>query len=242
MPESIQNKIKVLIIDDDIKYCRLVSSYLSSFGYEVNAIHNGPEGVLAAINGLWQAIMLDVMLPNLNGFEVLKKIRERSEIPILMLTALGEESDRIVGLELGADDYLPKTASPRELLARLRALLRRTSRSLSNPSGLSTKELIVGPLSINASTRLASLNSELLSLTPVEFDLLLFLAQSQGRVCSREDMINEIRDRNYDVSDRSIDVHISALRRKLKDNPKNPRFIHTIRTAGYRLTYMEVEQ
>ena len=159
-----------------------------------------------------------------------------------MLTALGDESDRIVGLELGADYYLPKTSSPRELLARLRSVLRRTARTEKETHNSLPPDLTIGRLSINMGARQVILDRELLALTPVEFDLLTVLAQFCGRVRSREELINEIRDRNYDVFDRSIDVHISALRRKLHDDPKSPQFIHTVRSAGYMLAQQGEKQ
>ncbi len=222
---------RLLLVDDDQKYCRLISDYLSRYGYEVTAVHDGQSGLQLSVGHGFDAIILDVMLPGLDGYAVLKKLREQSQIPVLMLTALGDETDRIVGLEIGADDYLPKTFSPRELLARLRAVLRRTKAvEQSNKT-----EIIVGPLTIDLLARRANLGDELLTLTPVEFDLLVVLAQAKGRVQTREHLLNEIRERNYDIFDRTIDVHISALRRKLQDDPKNPRFIRTVRAAGYML-------
>lgn len=222
---------RLLLVDDDQKYCRLISDYLSRYGYEVTAVHDGQSGLQLSVDHGFDAIILDVMLPGLDGYAVLKKLREQSQIPVLMLTALGDETDRIVGLEIGADDYLPKTFSPRELLARLRAVLRRTKAvEQSNKT-----EITVGPLTIDLLARRANLGDELLTLTPVEFDLLVVLAQAKGRVQTREHLLNEIRERNYDIFDRTIDVHISALRRKLQDDPKNPRFIRTVRAAGYML-------
>ncbi|MDQ5935288.1 MAG: two-component system, OmpR family, response regulator RstA [Cyanobacteriota bacterium erpe_2018_sw_21hr_WHONDRS-SW48-000092_B_bin.40] len=222
---------RLLLVDDDQKYCRLISDYLSRYGYEVTAVHDGQSGLQLSVGHGFDAIILDVMLPGLDGYAVLKKLREQSQIPVLMLTALGDETDRIVGLEIGADDYLPKTFSPRELLARLRAVLRRTKAvEQSNKT-----EITVGPLAIDLLARRANLGDELLTLTPVEFDLLVVLAQAKGRVQTREHLLNEIRERNYDIFDRTIDVHISALRRKLQDDPKNPRFIRTVRAAGYML-------
>jgi DNA-binding response OmpR family regulator len=175
------------------------------------------------------------MMPGMDGFEVLKQLRRTSTVPVLMLTARGEEADRIVGLELGADDYLPKTFSTRELLARLRAVIRRTAATASTASAEPPppKEIVVGPLRVMPESRTALLNEQPLTLTPVEFDLLASLARARGRVKSREQLLDEIRERNYDVFDRSIDVHISALRRKLGDDPKEPRFIRTVRSAGY---------
>jgi DNA-binding response OmpR family regulator len=150
-----------------------------------------------------------------------------------MLTARGEEADRIVGLELGADDYLPKTFSSRELLARLRAVTRRSSRIPQTPQA--DAPIQIGPLTVHPDSRSATLEQHPLTLTPVEFDLLLSLSRAVGRVRTREALLEEIRERNYEVFDRSIDVHISALRRKLGDDPKNPRFIRTVRSAGYSL-------
>jgi len=222
---------RLLLVDDDQKYCRLISDYLSRYGYEVTAVHDGQSGLQLSNGHGFDAIILDVMLPGLDGYAVLKKLREQSQIPVLMLTALGDETDRIVGLEIGADDYLPKTFSPRELLARLRAVLRRTKAAEQN----NKTEITVGPLVIDLLARRANLGDELLALTPVEFDLLVVLAQAKGRVQTREHLLNEIRERNYDIFDRTIDVHISALRRKLQDDPKNPRFIRTVRAAGYML-------
>jgi DNA-binding response OmpR family regulator len=226
---NVPSGLRVLFVDDDIKFCRLTSSYLTKHGYEVTLVHEGNAALQQAATASWDAIILDVMLPGIDGYEVLRRIRERSEVPVLMLTALGdEETDRIVGLEIGADDYLPKTFSPRELLARLKAVVRRSVRTQST-----NHEQVLGSLTINPSARLAHLDNELLPLTSVEFDLLLVLVQAKGRIKTREQLLSEIRDRNFDISDRSIDVHISGLRRKLQDDPKNPRFIRTVRSAGY---------
>lgn len=234
-PETeVSPKLKILIIDDDRKLCRLIRDYLSLMGYVVEAVHTGPEGVMRAAEGSWQAVILDLMLPGMDGFEVLKRIRAVSDVPVLMLTARGDEVDRIVGLEMGADDYLSKTFSTRELLARLRAVARRSERgrvtaTAANP----VEEWVVGTIRVRPESRTAIMGDRLLVLTPVEFDLLVSLARAKGRVKSREALLDEIRDRNYDVFDRSIDVHISALRKKLNDDPKNPKFIRTLRSAGY---------
>jgi DNA-binding response OmpR family regulator len=226
---------RLLIIDDDRKLCRLIREYLEPMGYQVITAHTGPEGLEAAAAGNFHAVILDVMLPGLDGFEVLKGIRRKSNVPVLMLTARGEEPDRIVGLEIGADDYLPKTFSPRELLARLRAVTRRSTLTAAGAEPADATELVVGPIRVNTGSRTALLKDAPLDLTPVEFDLLASLVRSRGRVKSREQLLDEIRDRNYDVFDRSIDVHISALRKKLGDDPKSPRFIKTVRAAGYML-------
>src|SRR5689334_13508006 len=172
------------------------------------------------------------MLPGLDGFEVLKRIRQHSSIPVLMLTGRGEETDRIVGLEVGADDYLPKTFSPRELLARLRAVLRRSTATAAVAESIELP-VEVGSLFIDPGPRVAKLEGRILTLTPVEFDLLISLARACGRVKTREQLLHEASEREYEVFDRSIDVHISSLRRKLGDDSKNPRWIQTVRAAGY---------
>ena len=244
-PSPSPGRIAILMIDDDRKLCRLVADYLGPLGFDVTPEHDGAEGVRRATapDAPWQAVILDVMLPGLDGFEILRRIRRVGDLPVLMLTARGDETDRIVGLEVGADDYLPKTFSPRELLARLRAVLRRTAAHPSPASAASGNssapaallEYVIGPLRVRPEARLALLNDQPLSLTPVEFDLLTTLARAAGRVRSREALLDEIRDRHYDVFDRSIDVHISALRKKLGDDARQPRFIRTLRSAGYML-------
>ena len=225
--------MKLLVIDDDRELGELIRDYLAPLGYETLIEHDGPAGVGRALGGeRFHAVILDVMLPGgLDGFEVLRRIRQQSDVPVLMLTARGEETDRIVGLELGADDYLPKTFSSRELLARLRAVTRR--RVATADGGGETGEIVVGPLRLHPAARTAVLDDAPLTLTPVEFDLLAALARGVGRVRSRERLLEEIREREYEVFDRSIDVHISTLRRKLGDNPKEPSFIRTVRAAGY---------
>ena len=229
------SRSRVLVIDDDKKLCRLIADYLSPMGYDVSAVHSGPDGAEMAAADPWDAVILDVMLPGMDGFEVLKRIRRRSDVPVLMLTARGDEADRIVGLEIGADDYLPKTFSTRELLARLRAVMRRTTRATAQGGPEAAPELVVGRLRVNTGSHIALLSDQPLELTPVEFDLLASLARARGRVKSREQLLEEIRDRNFDVFDRSIDVHISALRKKLGDDPKEPQFIRTVRAVGYML-------
>ncbi len=225
---------RLLVIDDDRKLCRLIADYLDPLGYDVTAVHTGPEGVERATAEPWHALILDLMLPGLDGFEVLKQIRRTSDVPVLMLTARGDEADRIVGLEIGADDYLPKTFSTRELLARLRAVTRRTARAPASEKD-SDAEVVVANLRIHPGARTAALGDQPLVLTPVEFELLLSLARAKGRVKTRDHLLEEIRDRDYEVFDRSIDVHISALRKKLGDDPKTPHFIRTVRAAGYML-------
>ena len=225
-------KCRLLVVDDDQKLCRLLKGYLEPMGYEVELAYSGPDGLAKALAGHFQAIILDVMLPGLDGFEVLKRLRQQSDVPVLMLTARGEEADRIVGLEIGAADYLPKTFSTRELLARLRAVTRRAARPVSQGPGVEPP-IVVGDLCLNPAARTAALGSRELVLTPVEYDLLASLARAKGRVKTREQLLDEIAGRDYAVYDRSIDVHISALRKKLGDDLKSPRFIKTVRAVGY---------
>lgn len=234
-PASFQDGlIHVLVIDDDRKLAGLIRDYLTPLGYAVELVHTGPEGAERGLAAPWHAIILDLMLPGCDGFEVLKRIRAKSSVPILMLTARGEEADRIVGLEIGADDYLPKTFSTRELLARLRAVTRRsTIAQTAAPAEAPIKELVVGTVRLNLDARVATQNDQVLVLTPVEFDILTALMKSRGRIKSREALIENLRDREYEVFDRSVDVHIAALRKKLGDDAHQPRYIRTVRSAGY---------
>lgn len=230
-------RTRLLMIDDDLKLCRLVKDYLEPLGYEVESAHTGPHGLEKVTSGEYHAVILDVMLPGMDGFEVLRQIRRTSTVPVLMLTALGDESDRIVGLEIGADDYLPKTFSTRELLARLRAVTRRSAMTAQQAQALSATEIVVKDLHINPEARTAVLGGQPLNLTTLEFDLLLSLAGAADRVLSREQLLDDISGRDYEVFDRSIDVHISLLRRKLGDDPKTPKFIRTVRSVGYMLIH-----
>ncbi|HXE13485.1 MAG TPA: response regulator transcription factor [Bryobacteraceae bacterium] len=230
--EAANGRTRILIVDDDTKLCRLVRDYLEPVGYDVSIANSGPAGIAAAQKEAFAAVILDVMLPGTDGFSVLRAIRAESHVPVLMLTGRGEEPDRVMGLELGADDYLPKTFSTRELLARLRAVIRRSiiTGVLNKPE---PGAVAVGDLLIDDQARTADLDGEKLQLTAVEFDLLLSLAKAAGRVKTREQLLLEVADRDFDVFDRSIDVHISSLRKKLRDDAKSPRFIVTIRSAGY---------
>ena len=254
--------MKVLVIDDDRELCELIRDYLAPLGYEVTLVHDGPGGAGRVLAERFDAVILDVMLPGADGFEVLHRIRRVSDVPVLMLTARGEETDRIVGLEMGADDYLPKTFSSRELLARLRAVMRRTAAvnpaagggaapaktapaaggvSPVRPPEKAEPEIVVGPLRIDPGARSVTLEGTALKLTALEFDILESLARARGRVRTREHLIETLGERMYDGLDRSIDVHIWSLRRKLGDDPKNPRFIRTVRAVGYLLINPEAE-
>jgi len=242
--EKISTNTRILIVDDDEKLCRLVTDYLSPMGYEVTSAHDGIKGLKILNNGDFNAVILDVMMPKMDGFEMLKQLRKQSDIPVLMLTARGDETDRIVGLEMGADDYLPKTFSSRELLARLRAVTRRY-RPLKNKAAESQDPdniLEMGELTIHLEARTAFLSKKPLNLTPLEYDLLITLAKSPARVLSRDQLLDAVAGRNYEVFDRSVDVHISSLRRKLGEAPRNPKFIQTVRTVGYMFNPPEVTQ
>ena len=225
-------KPRLLIVDDDRKLAGLMRDYLAPMGYEVELRHNGTDGLAEALAGSYEAVILDVMMPGMDGFAVLRELRKQSDVPVLMLTALGEEADRIVGLEIGADDYLPKTFSSRELLARLRAVTRRTRLRAADEA---PREHVAGTLRLCEEIHTAVLDDRPLDLTTLEFAILASLLKLRGRVKSRERLIKEVSERRFDVFDRSIDVHVSSLRRKLGDDAKNPRFIHTIRGVGYSL-------
>lgn len=229
---EIRGTRRLLVVDDDRKLAALMRDYLTPMGYEVEMRHNGPDGLEEALAGGYEAVILDVMMPGMDGFAVLRELRKKSDVPVLMLTALGEEADRIVGLELGADDYLPKTFSSRELLARLRAVTRR-SRILTETDA--PRELRAGTLRLCEDTHAVVLGDVVLDLTSLEFSILAALLKSKGRVKTRERLIEEVSERRFDVFDRSIDVHVSSLRKKLGDDAKNPRFIRTIRGIGYSL-------
>jgi DNA-binding response OmpR family regulator len=228
------DRLGVLVVDDDRFLCQLLRDYLTLHSYEVLFAHTGPDGVALALSSELDAVILDVMLPGMDGFEVLRRIRGRSDVPVLMLTARGDEPDRISGLNKGADDYLPKTFSHKELLARLNAVIRRSS------SARPKESYAAGDLVVDTARRIARLGDSRLDLTPVEFDILLALMRADGRVLSREQLLQEASKRGFDVSERSVDVHISSLRRKLRDGPKGgstpPGYIETVRNIGYRLS------
>lgn len=232
----------MLLVDDDRKFCRLVRDYLNPMGFDVTVAHNGIEGLEKVVSESFHAVILDIMMPGEDGFGVLRKIREASTVPVLMLTALGEEADRIVGLEMGADDYVPKTFSTRELLARLRAVIRchanaEIARSQFSAEGL----LTVGGIKINLQSRTAAMDGTELNLTAFEFDLLAALVRFVGCVLTRDQLLNAVAGREYEVFDRSVDVHISSLRKKLGDDPREPRYIKTVWSVGYMLRPQEGE-
>ena len=228
------SKIKILIVDDDQKLCRLVADDLEPMGYDVHAAHNGSQGLEMILKGDYETVILDVMMPQMGGFEVLKRLREESDIPVIMLTARGEETDRIVGLEMGADDYLPKSFSSRELLARLRAVTRRYEKAKRHTASRNENgRLAFGDLQIDEKARMVRLGAKPLTLTPIEYDLLTCRARSAGRVLSRDQLLDAVAGRDYEVFDRFVDVPISSLRRKLGEAPRNPKYIQTVRSAGH---------
>jgi two-component system response regulator CpxR len=225
---------RVLVIDDDVALCELLTEYLAPEGFQTESAHDGEKGLKRACGGDYDLIVLDVMLPGINGFEVLRQFRTKGSTPVVMLTARGEEVDRIVGLEIGADDYLPKPFNPRELVARIRAILRRTrqERGLAVPPSVS-KMLRVGDVEIDIGTRLVFRFGERVDLTSVEFNLLEILLSRAGQLVLREELIKTVLGRSPYPYDRSIDVHISRLRKKLGHEGSGVERIKTIRNAGY---------
>jgi len=224
----------LLIIDDDKELCALLEEFLIEEGFQVDMYHNGLEGADAACKGDYALIVLDVMLPGCNGFEALQKIRKRKDVPVLMLTARSDEVDRIVGLEMGADDYLAKPFNPRELVARIRAIFRRTRSTESTPEGKpENRKLRAGDLEVDIATRRVVRQGRPIDLTAVEFNLLHTLLLSAGKVVSRENLNQAVLGREYSPLDRSIDVHVSKLRKKLKVDDREDEMIKAIRGEGY---------
>lgn len=221
--------MRVLLIDDDARLFELLRSYLGQNDCEIAHAPDGMRGLVALDGGAYDAVLLDVMMPGIDGLEVARRIRAKSNVPILMLTAKGDETDRIVGLELGADDYIPKPFNPRELLARLRAVLRR-----ANPAQ-TAEHVGAGDISIDVPGRRVRLRGSEVDLTGLEFDLLVALVRRAGRVVPREALLSEAGRSDVVVGERTVDVHISHLRQKLGDDPRVPRLIKTVRGVGYML-------
>ena len=217
------------MIEDDVSLAAMVAEYLRSAGMQVDAAHDAVSGLAALSIGKPDAVILDLMLPDLDGFEVCRRIRASSDVPVLMLTARGDDTDRIVGLELGADDYLAKPFNPRELLARLRAILRRSGGMRSRGQGV----MRFGRLEIDPASRKVTLGDEPCVLTGYQFDVLHALARNAGRIMSRDQLMDQLRGAALDAYDRSIDVHVSRVRAAIEDDPHHPRRIITVRGAGY---------
>src|SRR6267378_2203459 len=222
---------RILVIDDDVELCSLIAEYLQAEGFGVDCVHDGESGLQKSEAGNYLLAVLDVMLPGINGFEVLRRVRAISRLPVLLLTARGEEVDRIVGLEIGADDYLPKPFNPRELVARIRAVLRRTKPA--GPADAAPEILSVGDVELDPATRNVYLSGAPVDLTSVEFNLLEVLLREAGRVVTRERLVNAVLSRKFMPFDRSIDMHVSKVRRKLGDSEEDGDHIKTIRGVGY---------
>lgn len=220
---------RVLIIDDDTRLTGMLSDYLSAAGLRIDTRGTARDGLAALRHDAYDALILDLMLPDAEGFDTCRQIRGQSDIPILMLTARGEETDRVVGLELGADDYLPKPFSTRELLARLRALLRRRRGALQS----GPQPLVFGTMEIDPGARAVRVDGHDVALTSYQFDLLVALAKHAGRVLSRDQLMDMVKGEDLDAFDRSIDVHISRIRAAIETDPRHPRRIITVRGAGY---------
>ncbi len=223
---------RILIIDDDVELCELVAQFLEPEGFSADAVQDGAEGLERAKSGEHVLIVLDVMLPRMNGLELLRRLRRVSSIPVVLLTARGDDVDRIIGLELGADDYLPKPFNPRELVARIHAVLRR-SRPERRPAGSTPEQIQVGEIELDAGARVVRQAGHAVELTTVEFNLLEALLQNAGRVVTRDQLAKEVLGRSFTPYDRSLDMHISNLRRKLGDQTKGKELIKTIRSVGY---------
>lgn len=223
----------VLLIDDDVELGSMLTEYLGRYGFRVVTVHRGDTGLKVAREKSWELILLDVMLPGMDGFEVLKQLRSSSAVSVLLLTARGDDVDRIVGLEIGADDYLPKPFNPRELLARMRAILRR--RGAAEPAAAASATLRIDDLELDSGARTVFTKGVAVELTDVEFALLEALMRSPGKVVSREDLAERVLGRKFSPFDRSLDMHVSRLRRKLEEASASGDRVKTIRGAGYQL-------
>lgn len=223
---------EILLIDDDIQLCHMLTDYLGRYGYKVSAIHRGDTGLKEALRDTYALVLLDVMLPAMDGLEVLRRIRAVSSTRVLLLTARGDDVDRIVGLEIGADDYLPKPFNPRELLARMKAILRRGG---SNEVATASSVLRSDGLELDPSARTVEQDGQRIELTDVEFAMLEALMRSPGKVVSREELVENVLGRKFNPFDRSLDMHISRLRRKLSGNSLDDARVKTIRGSGYQL-------
>jgi two-component system response regulator CpxR len=222
----------ILLIDDDVELCSMLTEYMGKYGFRVTAVHRGDTGLKAALEKPYALVLLDVMLPGLDGFEVLRRIRVTSAVSVLLLTARGEDVDRIVGLEIGADDYLSKPFNPRELLARVRAILRRSA----GAQAVQEQTLLrTDGLELNLAARNVLQNGKKIELTDVEFALLEALMRSPGKVVSREDISENVLGRKFHPFDRALDMHVSRLRRKLGENSEADAQVKTIRGIGYQL-------
>jgi two-component system, OmpR family, response regulator CpxR len=224
---------QILLVDDDRELCGMIREYLLRESFHVECVHNGKHGLEQSLSGRFDVVVLDVMLPAMSGTQVLQRIRMASRVGVIMLTARGEEVDRILGLEYGADDYIAKPFNPRELVARIRAVLRRLRPCDAQDGFWIPEHLSIGDLLLDRGSRTCRLDGILVDLTTTEFDLLMTLAKSSGRVVSRKDLVRTVLDRDFSPFDRSIDVHISNLRRKLGVLPEGTERIRSVRNVGY---------
>ncbi len=232
--------VKLLLIDDDQELCQLLNEYLTAEGFDVDMAHDGERALEQVNNGHYAAIILDVMLPKRSGFDVLKAVRQKYTTPVLMLTAKGDTIDRVVGLEIGADDYLPKPCDPRELVARLRAVLRRAGSASQAPGG--TETLQVEGLRLHLGSRSAHWQDQDVPLTGTEFSVLELLVRQAGQVISKDELTEQALNRKLTPYDRSIDVHVSNIRKKLTSAGARREMIINVRGAGYMLTLNDTSE
>jgi two-component system, OmpR family, response regulator RegX3 len=222
---------RVLIIDDDVELCQLLAARMSDEGFEIEAVHNGAGGLERALSREHSLVVLDLMLPGMGGLDVLRRVRERSPIPVLILTARGEDVDRILGLEIGADDYVTKPYSPRELAARIRAVLRRQS---SDAPETSAPTLAAGPVRMDVERHVVTVDGSSVQLPLKEFELLELLLRNAGRVLTRGQLIDRVWGADYVGDTKTLDVHVKRLRSKVEPEPSAPRYIVTVRGLGYK--------
>jgi DNA-binding response OmpR family regulator len=234
-------KPHLLVVDDDRELCQLISGYLEGEGFLSTAVHTGAQGERAAIAGSFQLIVLDVMLPDRKGFDVLRDLRRQITTPVLMLTAKGDDFDRIFGLELGADDYLAKPFNPRELVARISAILRRSGWQAKENAGQRPPLFVSGDLALDMGTRTLKRDGQEVKLTSAEFDLLRQFLDSAGTVLTREMLVENVLDRRFSPFDRSIDLHISNLRRKLGPQKDGSDRIRSVRGTGYLYAWLRTD-
>jgi two-component system response regulator CpxR len=226
--QAISKSESILVIDDDVEFCKLVTRFLTREGFEIQSVNAGTPGAEEALSGNHALVVLDVMMPGVNGFDVLRRIRAQSRIPVLMLTAKGDALDRVLGLEMGADDYLPKPFNPQELAARIRAILRRVKPE--TPPGA---PITVGDIELDARARVVRRSGDAINLTSVEFELLERLLRAAGQVVGREKLTRDVLGREFSPFDRSIDTHVCNLRKKIGLLPDGTERIKGVRGIGY---------
>jgi DNA-binding response OmpR family regulator len=231
--QTAQASEHVLVIDDDVELCNLVSRFLVREGFQIDAVNGGAQGIERALSGDYALVVLDVMMPEMSGFDVLRRIRAESPMPVLMLTARGDALDRVLGLEMGADDYLPKPFSPPELAARIRAILRRAKPGTTTTPAAGASTIAVGDIELDTGARVVRHGHQILNLTTVEFDLLEALMRAAGQVVNREKLTRDILGRDFSPFDRSIDTHVCNLRKKIGPLPDGTDRIKGVRGIGY---------